>query len=499
MAKKPYEIFQEQEAIRAEREFQEISQSTYLSPNKLWQITDDNFYKWANIHYYPSLINFFKENLNRFEEWQRTWMFDTERILKYGITNCLESKDDKKNPYKYIIEQESYHGKSRFISQENLEGITEFGGPYFTYRYKKIEGFISYLDWIRIQNEIPHPKIRNNRLLTFDSSTSPDTQHTIIRIIDNFTLLKMGGIKVPLIRMGLLNTKVIEFVNLSNFIFQGKIITGNKELVIKNSFLNNLTIVDCELALVTLYKCKIPNLKIINSKIMQWNLIECEITGDISDSELTRINVLNGYFNAPIRNCKLYECNINHSGINHGLLEGFKILKTAYNNQGDDKMSLDYYMKEKEYERKQVFGLYKYNMRQSTNKLKRSKFSFKGLGYYCLAIFKHQEILLKYFFKTLNYQYWGYGRKPFFVIRNSFFVILIFMMIYLIQFSGIYFQNFSPNNILESFKVSLSSFSTLGFFPSEVNELNETLIILESMIGALNIGAFIGSLANQKY
>jgi len=485
--------------LLVEQEFQEINKLPHLSPEKLWTITNENFYKWADNHYYSSLIDHFKANFNRFDEWQRTWFFDKERILKYGITNCIESKDDKKNPYKYIIEKESYHGKSKFISNEDLGGKIRPGGPYFTYKYKKIEGFISYLDWIDLQNEIAHKKIRNNDFLAYPSGTYPDTRLAEIRILDNFQLLKMGGITVPLNYMGMLNAKIIEFVNLTNVTFTGTLHSGGRELIIKNSFLNNLSIVNCELSLVKLYKCKIPNLRIFNSKIMQWEFIECEVTGDISDSELTRINIRNGYFGAPIRNCKLYECTASHNGIKHDLLGVYKILKTAYSSQGDDRMSLDYYIKEKEYERNKTLSFYFHNIKSLTFELFKLKFSIKILKNYLIEIFRSQSMIFKYLFKTLDYHYWGYGRKPSFVIRNSVLVILVFMAIYFVQLSGIYMQNFSTTHILESFKVSLSSFSTLGFFPENVKKLNETLIIFESMIGALNIGAFIGSLANQKY
>ena len=55
------------------------------------------------------------------------------------------------------------------------------------------------------------------------------------------------------------------------------------------------------------------------------------------------------------------------------------------------------------------------------------------------------------------------------------------------------------NNILESINISVSSFSTLGYFSDKVKNINESIVIFESIVGGLSIGAFIASAANMKF
>jgi len=251
--KSAYEIGQEREKIRAAKELNSILSNSNLSQNELWEITDENFYAWAAEHYYPKFLKHLKDNFAKFDEWQRTWFLDDAKIIRLGISICLESKLKEKNPYKYIIEAKNQDKTNEFVSDTNLDGQVKEGGPYFTYHYKKKDSFIPYMTWIRYQNLWPSKHLRDTNIIGLKGKSSPNTPFVEIQILNDFTLLKMGGIKPPLNHWGLMNPKMVEFANFDNLILTGEIRTANKELYLRNCYIENLIVGDCDYGLVTFY------------------------------------------------------------------------------------------------------------------------------------------------------------------------------------------------------------------------------------------------------
>ena len=498
--KSAYERKQEKEKIRAKNELNSILPKSNLSPKELWEITDENFYAWTEKHYYPKFLQHLRDNFARFEEWQRTWFLNDEKIIKLGITACLEAKLEDTNPYKYIIEAKNQDRIQEFVSDENLDGKIKEGGPYFTYHYKRKDSFMPYMSWIRYQNVWPSEHLRSTNLIGMKGKSSPNTPLVEIQILNNFSLLKMGGIKPPLNHLGLMNPKMVEFANIDNLLLTGEIRTANKELILKNCYIENLIVGDCDYGLVTFYKCVIGNIKIINSKVQQWNFLYCYTSGDIINSELVRVNIVGGQFTASIRDSKLFEVEADKGLSRYNFSECYKILKTAYSQQGDDAKSKDYFIKEKEFERYSLINSYKANISELTFQYKKRKAKISNLVPLTFGILESHKFLPKYLGQTINYKFWGYGREPISVLKNSFYIILLFSVFYFLDIIDLNYKNIEINSIVDSINVSLSSFSTLGLFKAEItHKLNDTLIIVESILGALCIGAFIGSLANQKY
>jgi len=131
---------------------------------------------------------------------------------------------------------------------------------------------------------------------------------------------------------------------------------------------------------------------------------------------------------------------------------------------------------------------------------KRRKFKFRNLSPLAVGIIKSHKLIPRYIGQTINYRFWGYGREPISVLKNSLYIILLFSIFYFAEIIEMDYTKITVNSIVDSINVSLSSFSTLGLFNSNATQrINETVIIIESILGALCIGAFIGSLANQKY
>lgn len=490
-----FEQFQEDEQNQEDLEFKYIEQLEYHYPTTFWEISNSNFQKWASAKYYPKLIEHLNVNLTDFDEWQRTWFMSSEKIISLGIYNCIGLKGNKRNPYKYIIKATGNDSNYNFVSNKNVDGLVKEGGPYFTEYYTKIESFISYFDWIHIRGKRSSLKVKYDDLLYQYQFIEPNMPWIRVKILNNFEILKMGGILIPINKFAMLNTKRVEYANLSNSIFEGSMPTAGHPMEIENSFCYNMIFDNCELSIVNFYKCRIQNLKIANSKIQQWNFIDCEISGEIRESELTRVNFIRGSFNLIIKDCKLYEVEGTSDDYLNNFSDCFKALKTAYGSQGDDNKSIEYYIKERNYNRKKSFAFILYeisNFYIEHKKFKSIKYNYLNLKHICKNI-------LNTLFDWLNYYYWGYGRKPIFVLRISIYVIIFFGLVFYFELIGWNLKNLNFNAISIALSTSASSFSTLGYFTDEVKDINEYLIIIESLIGALNIGAFIGSLANQKY
>jgi len=499
MSKSFREMLLEQEEEEAKTEYQKIIKLESLNPSELWEITDENFYQWINKHYYPKLLDKFRTSLDRFDVWQRIWNLDDDQILRLGVTSCIESTGDSKNIYKYIIESESYQGIDKFVSKTNLDGKIKPGGPYFTYKYKKLDSFVPYFDWIKFQANVSSETIRNENLIQFTGGSHIDTDLIDHTILGGFKLLKMGGLEPLLNKFGILHTKHIEFGNFARLRFSGKIATQNKVLSISNSIINDLTLLDCELFQVTFYKCKMRDLYFDGAKINSWNFIDCKVQGEIINSELSNVEIVGGSFDVIFRDTKLFNVKGHHHKTKLGFESAYLALKQAYKNQGEDAQEQMYYLKEKEYKRQSILLQFRINFKNLNSEIREHKFSQRLLFRYINSHFENLRWFWSYFLKSINYHYWGYGLKPRKVISSSVFIMASFSLFYFLQMTNYSFNAMNLFDAFESLKISISSFSTLGFFSDKVNEVSDSLVIFESIIGGLSIGAFIASASNMKF
>ena len=138
--------------------------------------------------------------------------------------------------------------------------------------------------------------------------------------------------------------------------------------------------------------------------------------------------------------------------------------KKIYSDQGDDKKGIEYYLKEKELERK------------SSKFLKKTRMLISNL-------------------------YWGYGRRPSRIIYVSLLLILGFALLYYFIFPN----NFVLNNpkciisIWDSLYISVVSFTTLGFGDVNPYGIVRVLVAFESLFGAMSIGFLVAGFSNFKY
>jgi len=266
-----------------------------------------------------------------------------------------------------------------------------------------------------------------------------------VKILGGLKLLKMGGIDIPMEKSN--QSKHIEFANLSKSTFKGDFhISG--ELILNYCYLDDIVIENADIGLVTIIISNARNIKIINSKIRQWKLINSFVSGEAINSRIENVNIHGGHWYVNFKDCDLKYVNAQHAKDSEGgFIETYKILKKAYEDQGDDIEARNYFIAERELKRNQLWldckrysrtWHYRLNKNSSLNIVK---------GYL--------RTVSNFLAMTLNYYYWGYGRKPQNVIFSSLFFIFFF---------GICYYLISDISFTESLFVSGATFTTLGYF-----------------------------------
>lgn len=208
------------------------------------------------------------------------------------------------------------------------------------------------------------------------------------------------------------------------------------------------------------------DIKIYDSKLHQWDFYDCTVDGEIRNSDLINFRVYGGNYrpifkDVHIQNFKANEINKVSSNKMETI---YKPLKKNYCDQGEDKESVSYFIKEKNIERRF------------------SKFWKK------LAL-------------SISYTYWGYGRKPSRVIFFSTAFILLFSLVYFFLPNDLisYQSNQQLLTYWDCLYTSFVSFTTLGFANINIYGLAKILVGAESFLGAISIGFIVAGFSNFKY
>ena len=439
--------------------FEKIKHVSNPKPEELWQLSQKRFIEWRKRHDLPKLLKHFDEKLLLFKEWKHDNKLSDKHILNTGkITPFLEHKKLSKKKKLFIIEQTLEDRISTFVCFEKLEGTKHEIGK--EYRFKVLKEFISYLDWLKERN-------KTEKILKINLRHAPNHKSEKVFIQSNFELLKMGGIHVPVSGFGiLLKGKYLEFVNLCGLKLTGEISYGEfGSLDISFSACDNWQADNLKMTLLDFEHCSIENLRMTNSKIQQWSFYNCEIGGDIKDTQLSQITIFGGLFKPVIKDCTLFYCDIQKDRcLTDNNLYGYQVLKKIYADQGDDKKAIEYFMKENEFIRQQSRGF-------------------------------------KFFTRSISKLYWGYGRRPHKIIYYSIVLIFFFALVYYLNsnYISINAGNFKDISIWDSLYFSITAFTTLGFGDLSPSGGLRIITSIEAFIGLLNMGFLIAGYANNKY
>ena len=139
------EIFEAQEREQEAKELLQIIDKPSLTPEEIWNMFPNNFYKWRKKHDYPRILNHFNNKFKRFDEWKKKYSLTDELLMQYGISNCI-NKNPSKDKRKFIVERTWENVVVKFISYQNIDGKYYQMGP-STVSHKVISSFLGYLDW----------------------------------------------------------------------------------------------------------------------------------------------------------------------------------------------------------------------------------------------------------------------------------------------------------------------------------------------------------------
>jgi hypothetical protein len=465
-----------------------------LTPEEIWNLPMSSFVRWRKRHDYPRILAHFSKKLNGFEDWKAAFSLDDDFLMNYGISNCINA-NPAKDKTKFLVERDWKGERMRFISYKNIDGrFYNLGAA--PVNHTSIKNFVGYIDWC-IQRKIRiHPDYKEYDLLSLWSKSSPPGGVHLgqVSILHGLRLLKIGGIQVVPNGIGLIQGKHFEFVNAEYLSFSGKINTQNQPLFFQNSFLDHLTCENLELSLVQFDHCKLGGLHISDSTIQQWSFAMSAVNGKISGTDLRWSNVFGGGFRVDISNCTLLDVDARWSSTREiGFENTFRELKRAYAGQAEDKKAIQYFLLEKNAERHRIRNeLYDFSHSSIFKMTKLERLRFNSLH-----IMHHVWLLTAL---SINSFYWGYGRKPYRVLRNSAFIILLFALIYYVRQVQIHMPVGSSHMTLwDSLYYSTVTFTTLGY--GDIYPLGSLRFFaaMEACMGGLSFGFLAAAFANFKY
>lgn len=492
MAKHLHQIFEEGERKREVEELKLILEKPKLTSEEIWKIFPNNFYEWRKKYDYPRILNHFSNKLTGFEDWKKEFHFTDEILMSFGISNCI-NPNPAKDKRKFIVERTWENQKTKFISYRNIDGKFYNLGPN-NVNHKVISSFVGYIDWCDSKGIKILPDRRNNELLGLYSKSGVGSPNITVEILGGLTLLKVGGIEIVPDSFGLIKPKYFEFVNADYLKFSGKLATSGHQLIFENSFVDNFTCENLDLALVEFRNCHIGQFNAINSTMQQWAFTLSSLGGKAYNSDLKTVSVYGGNFSMDFKDCTFYNVNARQASKKDLAFEStYRTFKKVYADQGDDKKAIEYFLLEKEMERQRIrqhiftyqrWGLFKENKKEEIiNNIKHSTFS-----------------LAKFISLWINNFYWGYGRKPFRVVRNSVAIIILFALIYFFNQS---YMNHPVNEVGMSFSDSLYystvTFTTLGYGDFSPLSYLRVVAAIEAFFGGISLGFLVAGFSNFKY
>jgi hypothetical protein len=494
MAKTPYQIHQEIEQEDAAEEYKQIIEKPELTPEEIWSIRPENFYEWRKKYDYPRILNYFSQKLNGFEDWKKESKLTDDLLMSFGISNCI-NPNPAKDKSKYIIEREWENEKSRFISYQNIDKKFYRLGPN-PVKHKVISSFMGYIDWCNAKGIRIMEDWRDNGIISRPSKSNPVgyPDDIEVTILNGLKLLKVGGIEVQPDAFNLIKPKYFEFVNADRLKMKGRMATQGRELIFENSFLDNTQFEELDLGLVIISNCSMGNTLIVNSKLQQWQFNLSSATGKVYYTDLRMVSVFGGYFDLDCYDCTFDRVEARHnSKHNIGFEITYRTFKKVYAAQGDDKKAIEYFLLEKTMERQRIkkeIGLYPQTTLFKPTRKER-----------LIVQAKHSiRTAISYGIHWLNNFYWGYGRKPFRVVRNSIGLIVFFGLLYWIDKGNINLPAHDTNfSFFDSLYYSTVTFTTLGYGDFTPHGYLKAISAIEACVGGLSLGFLVAAFSNFKY
>src|SRR5579872_2841751 len=437
-----------------EKQYAEVMEKSQLTPAELWALTGRNFQAWRRKHDYPKLLGSFDEKIPSFIRWKSEYDITNEEIMECSISDFVGYKKLEKEKTLYLLEQTFDGEKCLMVCYADLSK-EEVTFPTHGESYRLIKTFISYSDWCNSR------KIKDG-LFNVKQRQSPGHPLEKVWLDTGYELLKMGGIKPPMWGSILMRGKHLEFVNLSGLIIEGEINFGEEgNLSISYSTFDNVVCRKLEMPNLSIEYSSITDLSVNDSKIQQWKLWQCMTTGNIIDSKLLSVTIIGGQFTPFFKNVNIFDVDADHGTFNNvGFQDTYSTFKKKYADQGNQSKATEYYIKEKDLDRK------------NTKRWKRLP-------------------------KTMSYYYWGYGKKPYRIIYISVAAILLAAFFYSLNPEMIR-PTSTPKTIIDCIYFSAATFTTLGYADLSPVGWIRIFAVSEAFFGAISIGFLVAGYSSKN-
>jgi hypothetical protein len=441
----------------------EIVKHPKLEPLDLWLLPQYPFNIWRRKYDYPRLIESIKRRRPDFLEWMADQGITDEYLLNGYLSDFFENKPLDTNPSKHLIKV-TYKGKVNLQSWHNYDFKKQYGREDDPVQYEYIIAYVSYYDWLWQNKHLRFSFI--NDLDRFN----PNTDKEIVYVNTDVRMLKMGSMVPPTNSLGImLRGKKLEFVNASGLQLRGTILFGDMgNLEFNHSTVDNLKCDELDLSRLQFENCSVKNIQVRNSDLRGWLFVHTYLTGNVIDSKLSFFRIFGGLFNPTFTNTEIDDFEINAEKFIAELdfEKTYRTLSKAALESGNKPLAADLKILELDFIRTKKTGM--------------------------------EKLLM-----TINKEYWGYGQKPFQLIKISVLVILLLGLFY-----SFFPQNFSTSHadtnecyfttLFNSMYFSVVTFTTLGYGDLSPIGFLRFFAALEALFGAITLGFLVAGLTKNS-
>ena len=208
----------------------------------LWEFSSEEFNQWRRINDLPKLLNYFREILPFFEEWQKEFHLTDDLILSHNHTGDFFLWEGE---LIFVSTEDKYKNcdSVQVISQKRLNELISLNLPEF--RYWIFATFLPYFYWLHKIKRIIYFISGNDsnqspvEKLSYRSWRWTEYKNTIQPILfHSFEVLSIWGETVT---WKTLMYRNLDFMGLDNLIIENDLSVGWRYSKIQFSSLNNLT------------------------------------------------------------------------------------------------------------------------------------------------------------------------------------------------------------------------------------------------------------------
>lgn len=472
-------------------------------------MSPEKFNEWRREHDYPRILVFFKQRFAQFQEWQTSQDLSDAELFEFGLGRFIRPESQL---FIYRLKKGISPQAMLIAIDFNLQHRPDI-------EFKK--RIVPYLTWAKNKGLKVHPEARDGKLGITGWYGRTGASHSSAAFMRDLELLYAGGLTLNGAN-GRLGGRLLDFLNLDGLTFTGNLLSG-QQLHLYYCSAQNL-VVRASIPFVYAYRTAFHNLRIEGVRLQDWHLDDCEVwDGSLENVILFRSSIKNCAFSPMLLNVEFHECEFSvepryASGI-QGAFKFYSMIKRAYAAKGQFSEAGKYFLLEKRFERGMLlhplfffsadFPPKKYNgtygdllasFREGVFDREKTIALGRQLTWYYITTLVNPKFFLRaarywlrYISSLIQSVWWGYGEKPSRLLLISSTTILGCTAIYFI-----FGSDPTRNDPLTSLYFSVVTFTTLGYGDVVQHGSMRLVAAAEALLGALNMGMFVASLAQKS-